>query len=241
MQGERASAGRRTGRIRRALVLGRIGCYLACCKCICLRRRGQTRAPERLTCKCLVVGPPAGGKTTLLDRMAIRDVAERTTRPLVLIPGPEPTRGFKQQNVAHAQFVFEMLEVGGALQQYWSKYTHDMNALLFVVGISEDDASAGTLPGFQQAGASLDAFIQEHVPSWWPVLVIVSVHGSGSRDTCAISAQGAKEALGPVAQRTQLELFVCAAAAGATCGVDGAQGIAPALEWLSARLTAEST
>ena len=213
----------RCGRLR---VFARISCYLACVKCICIRRRRGAEAPPspRKIRKCLVVGPTGGGKTLLLQRMAIRDSCSKRT---------EPTRGFRQQRVTHKSFDYEMLEVGGSFQKYWHRYIPNAQALIFVVGTQE---GANPIDCLAEAGATLAQFLRDHVPSWWPVVILVNDKDHANSGQ-SITRQAARHALSlegtDAMQRVHLEIFVCSAAAQAP---ESAHALARPLDWLAARL-----
>ena len=214
----------RCGRIR---VFARISCYLACVKCICFKQHvTETPPAPRKLRKCLVIGPTGGGKTLLLQRMAIRDSVATHTKP---------THGFRQQHVTHSSCDFEMLEVGGSCEKYWHRYIRNAQALLFVVGTRGGD---NPFDGFAEIGATLTQFLLDHVPSCWPVLVIVNdkdhVHSGKS-----ITPQTARRALGleetEMKQRVNFDVFVCSAVARAP---ELVQAIVCPLDWLAAKLAA---
>ena len=78
----------------RRCVMLKVASFMLCCRCICLRKAPPPPAP-RLHRKVLVIGPAGADKTALLNRMSIRDGAERLLEPRddPAGPGKELTLG----------------------------------------------------------------------------------------------------------------------------------------------------
>ena len=226
------------GACARRCVLLKVASYLACCRCICCKKPQRPPAP-RVRRKVLVIGPAGAGKTALLERMSIRDGAERLGAELRQHSGGQggercapyaPTAGLAMAEVALLDgFSLEMCELGGAVKDYWHRYKDGVSAVVFVVdGSAPGDEGAEALA---DAGATLEAFAREHCRPHWPVLVLANDPRAGAGE--ARDAKAVEEAL--KMERAPFHMAVrCCTAAPASSHAE--QGLVPALDWLGEKL-----
>ncbi|XP_063599657.1 uncharacterized protein LOC134775967 [Penaeus indicus] len=157
------------------------------------------------SCKILMIGLDAAGKTTILYKLKLGEVVSTI-----------PTIGFNVETVEYKNISFTVWDVGAQvkLRPLWKQYYQNTAALVYVV----DSSDSGRL---REAKEELEAILESDEMVWVPLLVIANKQDLPG----ALSVQQVSEGLDLQRQNRPWHVQP-------TCAITS-EGVYEALDWLA--------